>query len=197
MEPLKVGTLEAEVVVDMAAADLNASGRVNAELWVRFGADAWPRWEWRDCPAIALRWWLAELRRLMKQQSDHATLAFAEGPYEIAITRVGRFSIRMETSRTDAHGAHGSAAFVVRFDRFARSVCSAARRVSVQCKERRWTDDIAELDRGLSLFQGCLNEQFPRRTGSGSMPRPALPLTDKAPLDTMSQSRSTIPGIRG
>jgi hypothetical protein len=197
MESLGTGTIEAEVVLDMAAAEIDASGRVNAELWMRFGADGWPRWGWRDCPAITLRWWLAEVRRLMKQQSDRATLTFADGPYEIAITQVGRYSIRMETIRTDTHGAFAPTAYVVRFDRFARSLCSAAHRFGLQCKERRWTNDVTELDRGLSLAQGCLNERFPRRTGSGSMPRPSLPPSDRALANASGRPRSTIPGTRG
>lgn len=189
MVTLGAGTIEAEVVIDMATADTDAAGRLNAELWLRFGAEAWPRWGWRDSAAITLRWWLAELRRLMKQQSEHATLSFADGPYEIAINQVGRHSIRMETIRTDARDTHAPTTYVVRLDRFARSTCAAAHRVVLECRGRRWMNDIEELDRGLALVQGSLNERFPRRPGSGSMPRISVPPSGK--------TRSTIPGTRG
>jgi len=158
MVMLSAGTMDVEVVTDMASAELDPEGRVVAELWLRCGADAYPNWGWRDCPVIVLRWWLAELRKLVKLQNDIVTLAFVQAPHRVEVSQVGRYSLRIQAVRGDGSDDRVLGAHVTRKDRFVRSICSTAQNAVAHCKEQRWTQDLAELERGLSLLQGCVEE---------------------------------------
>jgi hypothetical protein len=101
---------------------------------------------------------LAELRKLIKEQSETVTFSFVDAPCRVEISQVGRHSLRLEAIQHDSLGDRVLGAHVVRKDRFVRSMCFTAQRVVAHCKEQRWTQDLAELERGLSLVQSCVEE---------------------------------------
>lgn len=155
-----------EVVIDVASAELDPDGHIVGAVWFRHGPDGTPASGFRDRPVVLLRWWLAELRKLHKQQTQTVSFAFSDMRHRVDVVQVGRHSIRMQGVRTDAAGDTLGGAYLERIDHLSRSLFAAADRALGQCRAKRWTQGVPELERGLALARSSFEElQARTRTG--------------------------------
>jgi hypothetical protein len=155
---LNTGSGDLEVVVDVSATEVDPGGHIVGEVWLRHGPDGVPACGFRDRPVVVLRWWLAELRKLLKQQSQDVSFVFTDMRHRVDIKQVGRHSTRMQAIRIDGGRETIRGAYLVRIDHLARSVIFAADRVIAHSHEKRWTQGVAELERGLDLARSTFEE---------------------------------------
>lgn len=130
--------------IDLNSIEQSKNQSITGSIFFDFGNYQFPEIGWNDFIVVVLSWWLSSMRKLVLDLSKFEELRFMDGPFFLAIKKLGEDKCKIECFEKYEGKAEFSGEFSLK--KLNGFILKAAREVEAICTEHHWdTDDISKL----------------------------------------------------